>query len=246
MAAPPLLNAQIVTQVGALHLDVAFSVGAETVALVGPNGSGKTSLLKALLGALPLKAGRITLRERVLADSEKGTHVPIECRKIGYVPQEYGLFPHMTAEQQLKFALKSRGPSGHSENHDRSDNILRTLASLNLHGLEKRRPAELSGGERQRLALGRALISEPAALVLDEPLAALDAVSRREVQTFLSAYLGRLTLPTLLVTHDAEDARLFASRILVIEKGKLVQEGTWPELEQAPKSDFVAWFTRPR
>jgi molybdate transport system ATP-binding protein len=246
MNAPPLLEAQIVTQLGALHLDVGLSLGPETVALVGPNGSGKTSVLKVLLGALPLTAGRITLRERALADTQSGVHVPIEDRHIGYLPQEYGLFPHMTAEQHLEFSLKSRGGNRYRDADARRTHVATTLENLNLYRIRHRRPKELSGGERQRVALGRALIAEPKALLLDEPLAALDAVSRHEVREFLRTYLARLTLPTLFVTHDAEDARACATRILVLEQGKIVQAGTWRELEHNPATDFVAWFTKTR
>jgi len=238
----PGLSARFSAQLGAFKLDVSLEVGAETLVLIGPNGSGKTSLLKLLLGALPLTQGHLIVSGRILADTDKRIALPIEERRLGYVPQDYGLFPHLSVERHLEFALTSlprrSRPSPPAQTHQ----IQTMLESLQLASLRGRLPQELSGGERQRLALARALVAQPSALLLDEPLAALDAIHRREVSAFLASYLQTLTIPTLLITHDPRDLAYFSARVAVLEAGRIVQEGTWSELCEAPGSPFVAQF----
>ena len=165
----------------------------------------------------------------------------MEQRQLGYVPQGYALFPHLTVRQNIAFALGSAARAG-----DRRIQAQRTaavLGELALEALADRYPATLSGGERQRVALARALSVRPRALLLDEPLAALDVSARREVRVFLASVLARLGLPCLIVTHDPDDAQALAHQILVLEAGRVVQSGTWESLRAAPASRFVAELT---
>ena len=227
-------------RVGSLHLDLALDHGGGPLALVGPNGAGKTSLLGCLLGALPVTRGYVRVGEALLLDTEGGVDVPMEQRRFGFVPQRYALFPHLSVRANLDFALSSTHPRLSTK--QRQERREAQLDALDLGPLQDRLPSSLSGGERQRVALARALCACPRALLLDEPLAALDLPSRARVRAFLGAYLRQLALPTLVVTHDPEDARALGSRIAVLEQGKLTQVGTWEELVAQPRSSFVEAF----
>lgn len=238
MSHSPLLSARLRGLAGHLQLDVELTLGEGPLVLVGPNGAGKTSVLLCLLGVLQPAAGRIQLGERVLFDSERGIDVPLEARQLGYVPQDYALFPHLSVRQNLEFALRSSGVRG----EEVGERALRVLRDLELTGLAERRATQLSGGEQQRVALARALSVRPRALLLDEPLAAFDVSARRETRAFLAEYLRHLELPTLVVTHDAADARALGERIVVLEAGRVVQSGSWAELERQPASAFVREF----
>ena len=206
-------------------LELALEVGAEPVALVGPSGAGKTTLLRAVAGLLRPARGRIAAGETWF-DSERGIDLPPERRSVGLVFQEYALFPHLTVQENVAFG--ARGP------------VDETLERLGIRELARERPAALSGGERQRVALARALAREPSVLLLDEPLAALDARTRVQVRSYLRSLLRGLELPTLLVTHDYADAVGLASRVGVLVDGRLVQLGTPQELLTAPATPFVA------
>ena len=206
-------------------LELALEVGAEPVALVGPSGAGKTTLLRAVAGLVRPARGRIAAGETWF-DSERGIDLPPERRSVGLVFQEYALFPHLTVQENVAFG--ARGP------------VDETLERLGIRELARERPAALSGGERQRVALARALAREPSVLLLDEPLAALDARTRVQVRSYLRSLLRGLELPTLLVTHDYADAVALASRVGVLVDGRLVQLGTPQELLTAPATPFVA------
>jgi molybdate transport system ATP-binding protein len=207
---------------------------------VGPNGSGKTSLLKLILGVLRPERGRVVLDGEPLFDSESGLDLPIEGRRLGYVPQGFGLFPHLTVVENVEFGLN--GDPALASAPARRERALSLLAELEVGALAGRRPSVLSGGERQRVALARALGRRPRALLLDEPLAALDAGGRKRVRSFLAASLERLGLPAVIVTHDPRDAEALAGTIAVIEAGQLVQLGTLEELRAKPWSPFVEEF----
>jgi molybdate transport system ATP-binding protein len=222
----------LVTRGATAKLSVAAG---ETVALVGPNGAGKTSLLLGALGLQPA-LGRITVGDRVLLESKAKVDVPVEDRRLGYVPQRLALFPHLSVLGNVAFGVRA-APG------ERRERARAVLASLRVSDLADRRPNTLSGGEAQRVALARALASGAEALLLDEPLAALDAVTRREVRAALAEQLGRLGLPALVVTHDAADVVALARRVIVLEAGQVVQEGTLEELRAAPATPFVASFT---
>jgi molybdate transport system ATP-binding protein len=206
-----------------------LAVGRETVALVGPSGAGKTTVLRAISGLTRPERGRIELDGTVLFDAEAGVDVAPEHRRVGFVFQEYALFPHMTVEQNVRYAGGERAGE--------------VLDRLGIAQLARAKPESLSGGERQRVGLARALARDPGVLLLDEPLSALDAHTRMAVRAELRELLESFDLPTLLVTHDYEDAAALAGRIGVLVEGRLLQVGTPAELIAAPADPFVASFT---
>jgi molybdate transport system ATP-binding protein len=207
-----------------LALDV--DVGAETFALVGPSGAGKTSVLRCVAGLARPERGTIACGADVWFDSERRINLKPEQRSVGYVFQEYALFPHLTVEQNVTFGGGAR--------------VDRLLWRLRIEHLVQAKPGELSGGERQRVALARALAREPQVLLLDEPMAALDPHTRGSVRAELHDLLRELSLPTLLVTHDFEDAAALADRVGVLVDGRLRQVGTPGDLLGAPADPFVA------
>ena len=219
---------------GGLAIDVVFRAGGGApVAIVGPNGAGKTSVLRMVLGALRPARGSVVLGDTTLFDRARGIDLPIELRALGYVPQHYALFPHLDAIGNVMYGLAALAAS------ERRARARAVMQELGIDGLAARRPRELSGGEAQRVALARALARGPRALLLDEPLAALDVGVRRAVRQSLARDLARLALPTVLVTHDIADAAALASTIVVVEAGKVVQHGTPAELAAAPATAFV-------
>lgn len=225
---------------GRFTLDVELRGGAGVHALVGPNGSGKTTVLRALAGAVDLAHTEIVVTDRVWARSHPPVFVPIERRRVGYVPQGFGLFPHLPVIDNVAFGLAS-GPHRlpRAERHARARTLLNELG---IGSVADRAVAALSGGEQQRVALARALAPEPTLLLLDEPLAALDAVTRRDVRQFLAEHLRALGCPTVLSTHDVQDVRALNAEVTVIEQGQVVQTGPLAELSAAPSTRFVAAF----
>jgi molybdate transport system ATP-binding protein len=223
------LRLDIAARLRTFVLELALEVGAETVALVGPSGAGKTTVLRAVAGLMRPDAGRIALGETDWFDSARGIDRPPERRSVGYVFQDYALFPHLSVERNVAFGGKTR--------------VRELLERLGIEHLARARPAELSGGERQRVGLARALARDPAVLLLDEPLSALDAHTRASVRLELGAVLREVRLPTLLVTHDFEDAAVLADRVGVVLEGRLLQLGSAAELVAAPASAFVASLT---
>jgi molybdate transport system ATP-binding protein len=211
------------------ELRAKLSLSDETVALVGRSGAGKTSLLRAVAGLERPKAGRISFDEEVWFDAKRRTNLRAERRRVGYVPQDYGLFPHLNVAANVRFAGRRPRPD--------------LLERLGIGHLARARPGELSGGERQRVALARALAREPRVLLLDEPFAALDAITRGEVRDELADQLAKLRLPALLVTHAFEDAGALAGRIGVLEHGALVQLAEPAELLRNPATATVAALT---
>jgi molybdate transport system ATP-binding protein len=205
--------------------------GGETLALVGPSGAGKTTTLRVVAGLLRPESGRIVLDGRVLLDTDRRLDVEPEGRRVGYLFQEYALFPHLDVRGNVRFGARDRATA---------DDL---LARFRIAHLAHARVRELSGGERQRVALARALAREPAVLLLDEPLSALDAHTRAGVRAELRELLHSLSLPTLLVTHDYEDAATLADRVGVISEGRILQLGTPDELVSTPADPFVASFT---
>ncbi len=234
------LSVEVVARVGDLRLDVKLNTAPGTLVVVGPNGAGKSSLLSLVLGVLPLEAGRVAVGDALLSDTALGVDLPLERRRLGYVPQDCALFPHLTARGNVEFALAS-APS-RLVPKARAARARALLDELGLGAQAERATHGLSGGEKQRVALARALAVGPRALLLDEPLAALDVDARHEVRAFLATLLARLDLPALVITHDAADARTLGHRIAVLEAGRLTQTGTWAELAARPASRFVERF----
>jgi len=208
----------------------------ETVVLLGPNGAGKTTALRAIAGLHPLDRGRVTLDGEILDDPEAGTLVPTERRPIGVVFQNYLLFPHLSARDNVAFGLRAHGAS-RAAARARADEW---LARVGLADHARAKPARLSGGQAQRVALARALATEPRVLLLDEPLAALDATTRQTLRRDLRLRLADTTGARLVVTHDPVDAFALADRVVVLEAGRIVQEGSVDDLQARPRTGYVA------
>lgn len=233
-------NVELHARVGALDLNVAIDGNDTPTVLVGPNGSGKTTLLRMIAGAHRPSSGRIRIGSMVVFDSNEDVDVPPEARQVGYVPQGFGLFPHLPVTDNVAFGL-SVGRR-RQRRSDRRDAAASLLADLGCAHLAERMPSELSGGEKQRVALARALIVQPKLLLLDEPLATLDPGSRRKLRTFLADHLKTKRGPAIVVTHDVRDAEVLGGELFVLEKGRIVQHGTAEELRAEPATDFVAEF----
>jgi molybdate transport system ATP-binding protein len=231
------LVADLRVQRGSFDLDVALTVeSGEVVALLGPNGAGKSTVLRLLAGLLPVGDGVVRLGSTVLEDTTARTRLEPEQREVGVVFQDYLLFPHLTARENVAFGLRARGMS-------RADARQRADGWLDRVGLAKyagSRPRQLSGGQAQRVALARALAVDPRLLLLDEPLAALDAGTRLEVRADLRRHLVGYEGAAVLVTHDALDAMVLSDRLVVLEAGRVVQSGTPREVSAHPRTDYVA------
>ena len=206
-----MLELSLHKRLGRVSLQAEITAPAGITAIFGPSGSGKTSLINAVAGLLRPDAGRIVADGRVLFDSAAGVDLPAHRRHVGYVFQDARLFPHMTVARNLAY--------GGTQDRDR------IVEMLGLGGLLERRPAGLSGGERQRVALGRALMRGPRVLLMDEPLAALDAPRKAEILPYLEALRDRRDLPILYVTHDLREVARLADRVVVLQEGKLRAAG---------------------
>jgi molybdate transport system ATP-binding protein len=231
------LDARVGVRLGEFEADVPLGVArGEVVALLGPNGSGKTTVLRALAGLLPLASGHVRLTGRTLEDSATGVRVPAARRRIGLVFQDHLLFPHLTALENVAFGPRCGGIS-RVEARRRAAGWLERLDLADAAG---RHPGRLSGGEAQRVALARALATEPELLLMDEPLSALDTTVRPRVRAELRRHLAAFHGPTLVVTHDPVDAMVLAGRLIVVEHGRVVQDGVAEEVTRHPRSEWVA------
>jgi molybdate transport system ATP-binding protein len=239
-AAPPHLSISVDAELGPFLLQATLEVGAEPLALVGPNGSGKTSLLLAILGLIKLERGRLVLGDEVLVDTDRGIERPTEERHLAYLPQDFGLFPHLTAVENVAFALACGSIA--TSRKERRAQAMTWLDRFGLGSLANRKPTQLSGGERQRIALARALASSPKAILLDEPTASLDVEARVEVRALLAESIRSLGLPTILVTHDVMDVEALAGRVAVLEKGRVVGCGLPGDLRKSPPTPFASKF----
>jgi molybdate transport system ATP-binding protein len=231
------LQARVDLTLGTLDLDAELTVASgELVVLLGPNGAGKTTLLRALAGLVPLERGRVVLDGQALEDPTARMRVPTEQRPIGFVFQDYLLFPHLSALENVAFGLRARGMA-------RADARRRAAAWLARVGLAEHagaRPRALSGGQAQRVALARAMAGDPRLLLLDEPLAALDVAARAEVRRDLRRHLASFDGTRLLVTHDPLEALTLADRLVVVEHGRVAQAGTAAEVSARPRSRYIA------
>ncbi|MEU6201609.1 ABC transporter ATP-binding protein [Streptomyces sp. NPDC047061] len=227
----PGLHAHLVVTRPTFHLDITLTAApGEVVALLGPNGAGKTTALRALAGLTPLTTGHLHL------DGTELDRTPPESRPVGVVFQDYLLFPHLTALDNVAFGPRCHGAT-------KADARTQAAAWLDRMGLADHagvKPRRLSGGQAQRVALARALATRPRLLLLDEPLAALDARTRLDVRSQLRRHLAEFEAVAVLVTHDPLDAMVLADRLIVIEDGRVVQEGTPADIARHPRTDYIA------
>ncbi len=231
------LRASLRLTLGSLDLWLELHVDpGSTVAVLGPNGAGKTTLLRALAGLVPLQSGRVVLDDQVLDDPARAVHVPPEERPLAVVFQDHLLFPHLTAIENVAFGLRCRGMA-RAEAGRRAQEW---LARVGLGDRGGARPGALSGGQAQRVALARALAVGPRLLLLDEPLSALDYGARAELRHTLRRTLDAFAGVRLLVTHDPLEAMALASRLIVLEQGRVVQAGSPAEIAERPRSRYVA------
>jgi molybdate transport system ATP-binding protein len=219
---------QILVPLRAFDLRLTLEVDG-TVALVGPSGAGKSTILRAIAGLVRPREGRIEVGGEAWFDAARGLDRPVDERAVGFLFQDYALFPHLTVRQNIEFARRNKADA--------------YLERFRIGHLASARPTELSGGERQRVALARALARDPKVLLLDEPLAALDSRTKTTVRGELQELLAELDIPTLFVTHDFEDAAALAARVGVLVDGRLRQIGRTQELVARPADPFVASFT---
>lgn len=234
-----MLDARIELVLGALDLHVELEVDdGEIVALVGPNGAGKSTIVRALAGLVPIDGGRIVLDGRTLDEPAARVYVPTEERSVGVVFQDHLLFPRLSALDNVAFGLRARGVDRGTAR--RRATVLLQRFDLDTH--RHLRPAALSGGQAQRVALARALAADPRLLLLDEPLAALDATTRVHVRAELRRHLATFEGSRVLVTHDPIDALVLADRLVVVEDGRVTQAGTAAEVAARPATSYVADF----
>jgi molybdate transport system ATP-binding protein len=232
-----MLTAEVAVRLGTFDLDVAVDVAAgEIVAVLGPNGAGKSTLLRALSGLAALDRGLVRLDGVVLEDASRAIRVPPERRPIGVVFQDYLLFPHLSAIENVAFGLRARGVRPRQARARAGS----WLDRLGVGEHAEARPRALSGGQAQRVALARALAIDPRVLLLDEPLAALDASARDTVRRDLRRHLKSFTGIRIVVTHDPLEAVALADRLVIIEAGRVVQTGSAAEVTQRPRSRYVA------
>ncbi|MTV26718.1 ABC transporter ATP-binding protein [Nitriliruptoraceae bacterium ZYF776] len=231
------MHAAVALSLGPLHLDVEVAVAAgEVVAVLGPNGAGKTTLLRLLAGLRTPDRGRVSLGDRVLADVAGSIHVPPADRRVGVVFQDHLLFPHLSVLENVAFGPRAVGvPAADARATARA-----RLVEVGLSDRARDRPTQLSGGQAQRVALARALATDPDLLLLDEPLAALDVDTRRDVRALLRRHLAAFPGPAVVVTHDPVEALTLADRLVVLEGGRVTQDGPPAEVTARPRSRWVA------
>src|SRR3989304_1025945 len=235
-ALSPMLELSFKKSLGTFHLDLSLQVENELMVLFGPSGSGKSLTLQCISGLMTPDTGYMRMNGKSYFDSEESVSLPLNKRQIGYVFQDYALFPHMTVYSNVSYGISGEPKQIINEK------IAELLSILRLEGLENRYPSELSGGQRQRVAIARALIVKPSLFLLDEPFAALDQPVRSKLGVDLKRIRSRFSTPTLMVTHDLEEAFILGDRIAVMNEGKIEQVGTREEVFYRPKSKKVAKF----
>ncbi|GIK24626.1 MAG: ABC transporter [Betaproteobacteria bacterium] len=216
-----------------LEAELACAPG-ELLALVGPSGSGKSTILRCIAGLHAPAEGAIHCNGETWFDAAAAANQPVQARRIGFVFQNYGLFPHLSALENVAAALGGLTPA------ERAARARELLARVHLDGLERRKPAALSGGQQQRVAVARALARDPAVLLLDEPFSAVDQVTRRKLQQELARLRADLAIPMLLVTHDLDEARMLADRMVILHRGRTLQAGSPDEVMTRPASASIA------
>jgi molybdate transport system ATP-binding protein len=232
-----MLIAALDTHLNTFHLDISFSAETgKTTVLLGESGAGKSTVLRILAGLLYPQRGHISLEGVPYFDSERNIAIPPQERPFGYVFQDYTLFPHLNVFENVAFGLRAQ----HLPRQVVRERVSQGLEQVHLIGFDQRRPSQLSGGQQQRVAIARALALRPQLLLLDEPLAALDVQTRREVRQELRHILATTGITTVMVTHQYLEALLFGYHILVLEQGRIIQQGSQRDLLQYPRSSYVA------
>jgi len=216
------------------ELHAAITIPPGISILFGPSGAGKTTLLDCIAGLTTPDSGRIAIGSRIFFDAANGTNLAVRHRRIGYVFQDLALFPHLSVEKNIQYGL---GGLDAGERSQRSNAI---LESFRISHLSARAPAEISGGERQRVALARALVTDPCLLLLDEPLAALDAATKSKIVEDLRAWNQANRIPIVYVTHSREEVFALGEHVLVLENGRIIAQGTPHEVMTAPRQETVA------
>jgi molybdate transport system ATP-binding protein len=215
-------------------LDVQFTTAHGITILFGPSGAGKTTLLDCIAGLTTPNSGKIAIADQILFDHSGGTNIPPQNRKTGYVFQDLALFPHLSVEKNIEYGLASLNQP------DRRKKTEAILDSFRITNLRDRKPKEISGGERQRVALARALVTDPCILLLDEPLAALDASTKSKIIDDLRAWNAAHNIPILYVTHNREEVFALGDRVLVLENGRIIADGTPHGVMAAPRRESLA------
>jgi ABC-type sulfate/molybdate transport systems ATPase subunit len=231
------LEVQIEKKLPGFALQVEFTAGNSPLSILGPSGAGKTMLLRCVAGIARPDRGRIALDGRVFFDSERGIQIPARQRGLGLLFQHYALFPHRTVAENIAFGLQPL------QSAERAARIKNLVHRTHVSGLEQRFPHELSGGEQQRVALARALAVEPKALLLDEPLSALDTHLRSQMEALLQETFASYQRPTLLVTHNIEEAYRLGEQMLVLSRGRVAAWGNREEIFRHPPTKEVAQLT---
>lgn len=225
-------------RLGDFQLDAAFSAPGGLTTLFGPSGSGKSLTLQTIAGMLEPDEGRIALDSQPIFDSSSGLNLPPQKRRVGYVPQHYALFPHLSVADNIAFGL------AHLPRQTRQQRVTELLRNFDLQELAARRPRQISGGQQQRVALARALAVQPSLLLLDEPFAALDAALRGALREELAQVQKRWDISMLIVTHDLSDVFALGQRVIVYDCGRVIQQGTRDEVFFRPTSRRVAEFVQ--
>ncbi|HVU67017.1 MAG TPA: ATP-binding cassette domain-containing protein, partial [Ktedonobacteraceae bacterium] len=228
-----VLSVSLQRRLPAFTLDIAFTTFCGRTVLFGPSGAGKSLTLQALAGLFALESGQIVCGGECWYESSTGTFVPPQARRVGYLPQQYALFPHLTVAQNIAFGQRARGQTARKH-------LAELIRLMQLAGLEHARPAHLSGGQQQRVALARALATEPRLLLLDEPWSALDGPVRASLREEILHFHEQFQVPLLLVTHDALDVQALAEHVVVIIDGRVLQSGTPEQVFRAPRTRQIA------
>jgi molybdate transport system ATP-binding protein len=215
-------------------LDVSFTTSPGIMILFGPSGAGKTTLLDCIAGLTAPDTGEIAVASRTFFSDQRGINIAVPQRRTGYVFQDLALFPHLSVEKNVQYGLAGLNAE---QRRERTHAI---LESFRIPHLRNRKPAEISGGERQRVALARALVTDPCVLLLDEPLAALDAATKSKIIDDLRAWNDQHRVPILYVTHSRDEVFALGERVLVLEGGRLIAQGTPHEVMSAPRQETIA------
>jgi molybdate transport system ATP-binding protein len=232
-----LLTANIVRRFksgASVHASLDIDSSSRVTVLFGPSGAGKTTILRCIAGLEHLDEGRIVFKDRLWADASRNVHLPPQQRPVGYLFQDYALFPHLDVRENIAYGIQ------HTPEHHRARKVEELAESVQAADLLDRKPSELSGGEQQRVALARALARSPEILLLDEPLSALDGPTRDRVRGELSRLLRTLNVPAILVTHDWVDALSLGDRLVVMSRGTVLQTGPPAEVFARPQHAEVA------